>query len=337
MPTSSKIASDAATGARARIGRRRGRPAGGALGRDERSEGVEPDVRVEPPPAAQPRQRPVAGVTLVDEDRPDRARAAVEVLVRAPRGEVDVPVVERELDVAGGVGQVPADDGAGGVAGGGQPLDLEGLAGREVDARQEDEREVAGRARAMAASRSSVRTVCSPARGPTTTRSAPGSRPRHARWVVRAWRSDGKSGPSARIRRRRPSGRKNEASSRWMSTVRLLSSATSAGRAPTTRAIASRSEPSSVNHGRSGSNQASTPRRAQASSSRRDGGRGRPWLQPERLAGEVDRPAIRRARPGCGTGRASTASASQPRRASGASSLGHGPVSGVGGDFANGG
>ena len=120
---------------------------------------------------------------------------------------------------------------------------------------------------AMAASRSSIRTRCSPSRGPTTTRSAAGSCPRWARWLVRAWRSDGKSGPSARIRRRRPSGRRNDASSRWMLTVKLLSNAISTGRAPTMRAIDSRRVASRVNHGRAGSNHASTPRRAQASSS----------------------------------------------------------------------
>ena len=83
-------------------------------------------------------------MAIVDEDRTDRARPAVQVLVRAPGGEVDVPVVERELDVAGGVGQVPADEGAGRVTGIGQPLDLLELARREVDAGQEDEGEVLG-------------------------------------------------------------------------------------------------------------------------------------------------------------------------------------------------
>ena len=68
------------------------------------------DIGMQPRPAA------VAaamrrGESLVDEDRSDRARAAVQILVRAPRREVDVPVVEREFDVAGGVGEVPADNG----------------------------------------------------------------------------------------------------------------------------------------------------------------------------------------------------------------------------------
>ena len=99
-------------------------------------------IRVDPPPATEPGQRPVAAVALVDEDRADRAGTGVEVLVGAPRGEVDVPVVERQLDVARGVGEVPADGRARGMAGGRQAFDLERLAGGEVDPGQEDEREV---------------------------------------------------------------------------------------------------------------------------------------------------------------------------------------------------
>ena len=62
----------------------------------------------------------------------------------------------------------------------------------------------------IAAARSSGRRVASPVRGATTTRSAIGSSPREARWLVSACRSDGKSGASTRIRRRRPAGRKND-------------------------------------------------------------------------------------------------------------------------------
>ena len=144
----------------------------------------------------------------------------------------------------------------------------------------------------MAASRSPSRTARHrPGRGSTTMRSArPGRARAGARWLVRACRSDGKSGPSTRIRRRRPAGRKNDASSRWRLTVSALRSATSAGRAPTIRAIGSRSASSSVNHGRSP--RRTTRRRraaAQASSSAVDRRADGPRLEPERLAGEVDR------------------------------------------------
>ena len=59
------------------------------------------------------RGRSAGEVALVDEHARHGARPAVEVLVRAPRREVDVPVVQRERDVAGGVREVPAHDAAG--------------------------------------------------------------------------------------------------------------------------------------------------------------------------------------------------------------------------------
>ena len=118
-----------------------------------------------------------------------------------------------------------------------------------------------------------MRTVSSPDRGPTTTRSVSGSSPRHARWLVSACRSDGKRGASVRIFRRAPSGRKNEASIRCRFTVSVLRIATSDGRAPTIRAIGSRNVSSYVNHGPSGRNQPSTPRWAQRSSSASIAGR----------------------------------------------------------------
>ena len=288
MPTSSKIVERGGDRGEGQDRRRRGRPAGGARRRHERrrrGRTGRPDRSPTSRPAGAPTQS--RAVALVDEDRADRARPAVQVLVGAPGGEVDVPVVERQLDVAGGVGQVPADGRAGGVAGGGQPLDRVGLAGGEVDAGEEDQRDLAG---PVGDGRLEILGPDgdSPVRGPTTTRSRSGSRPRAARWVVSAWRSDGKSGPSVRIRRRRPSGRKNEASRRWRFTVRLLSRATSAGSAPTTRAIGSRSAWSRVNHGRPGSNQASTPRLRPGVQLRLDGRPRRARLEPERLAREVD-------------------------------------------------
>ena len=74
----------------------------------------EPSVGVGAPPAGQARQRRVAvprrSWTKI---APIEPGPAVEVLVGAPGGHVDVPVVERQLHVAGRVGQVPADERAG--------------------------------------------------------------------------------------------------------------------------------------------------------------------------------------------------------------------------------
>ena len=53
---------------------------------------------------------------------PTRAGPAVEVLVAAPDGEIDVPVVQLQRHVAGRVGQVEADDAALPVGGGGDAV-----------------------------------------------------------------------------------------------------------------------------------------------------------------------------------------------------------------------
>ena len=53
-----------------------------------------------------------ARVPLVDEAAAERARARVQVLVRAPHGEVRPVVVERQTQVAGAVRQVEAHDGS---------------------------------------------------------------------------------------------------------------------------------------------------------------------------------------------------------------------------------
>ncbi len=123
---------------------RRGRhlPGGGTGVGDERPVGIEPMVGRGTPPAGQARHVGAGPeMPLVDEDRADRARSAVEVLVRAPDGEIDVVVVERERDVAGGVRELPADDRPDLVGRRRQPPDRQRLTGREVDAVEQDERE----------------------------------------------------------------------------------------------------------------------------------------------------------------------------------------------------
>lgn len=75
----------------------------------------------------------------VDEEGGDGPRTGVEVLVAAPGSEVDAPVVEGEGDVAGGVGEVPADGEGEGAGVGGDAGDVKALAAVEVDAGEEDE------------------------------------------------------------------------------------------------------------------------------------------------------------------------------------------------------
>ncbi len=75
----------------------------------------------------------------MDERPGDRSRTGVEVLVRAPGGEVDAPLVQRQRHVAGGVGEIPTDEGAGGLSGSGDRRDVEQLAGEVVDAAEQHE------------------------------------------------------------------------------------------------------------------------------------------------------------------------------------------------------
>ena len=61
----------------------------------------------------------MAAMLLVDETAAHGAGTAVEILVAAPDGEIDVPLVQLQRHVAGGVGQVETDETAvpvGGVA-----------------------------------------------------------------------------------------------------------------------------------------------------------------------------------------------------------------------------
>ena len=71
--------------------------------------------RVVAPPTTRADQRRIGPMALVDEAAADRVRARVDVLVVAPHGEVDVPVVQADGDVARRVGQVPSHEGSGPV------------------------------------------------------------------------------------------------------------------------------------------------------------------------------------------------------------------------------
>ena len=104
---------DAARAPATRIGGLRQLPAVGARLRPRTRAHREAGGRVVAPPAGQPRQRRCRARGARGRSSRDGARPAVEVLVGAPGREVDVPVVQAQRHVAGGVGEVPADDGAG--------------------------------------------------------------------------------------------------------------------------------------------------------------------------------------------------------------------------------
>lgn len=57
----------------------------------------------------------------------------------APDGEVDVPVVEVQWDISGGVGEIPADEQAERVCVGSDGADVEELPGVVLDAGEKDE------------------------------------------------------------------------------------------------------------------------------------------------------------------------------------------------------
>ena len=113
MPTLSKIASEVRTGPRARIGGLDTCQAAASAGGPGHRGHLEPGLRLRAPPAVEARQVAVGEVALVDERAGQRARAGVEVLVRAPGREVDVPVVQLQRHVPGRVREVPAHDRAG--------------------------------------------------------------------------------------------------------------------------------------------------------------------------------------------------------------------------------
>src|SRR5215218_8074911 len=89
------------------------------------------------PPTGQARRR--VEMPAVDVEGADAAGSRVEVLVSAPEGEIDPPVVEPVRDGADRVGAVEADRDTALVGGGRQALDVQELTGAIEDRREEDE------------------------------------------------------------------------------------------------------------------------------------------------------------------------------------------------------
>ena len=172
-------------------------------------------VRVEPPPAAEPRDRPVAarGARGRRSRRPSPGRRSGTCRCttrRSPR-----PSRGARARCCRRRGPGPSRRGAGGVAGGGQPLDVVRLPGREVDAGQEDEREVG------AVSRDGRLEILGP------DEVLAGARPdddevrrriqaalRRGGWSARGGRT-GRAGRRPGSAGAGPTGRKNEANRRW--------------------------------------------------------------------------------------------------------------------------
>jgi len=64
------------------------------------------------PPARQAVASKVFSMTFVHEDTSNASRSRVQVLVRTPAREIDVPVVQLNRNIAGSVGQIPTNDAA---------------------------------------------------------------------------------------------------------------------------------------------------------------------------------------------------------------------------------
>ena len=96
-----------------------------------------------PPPTLESRyfkSRVAAGSPLlVDKESANASRTRVEVLVGAPDGEVDVPVVQPERHVADRVSQVDSNGDALGVSCLRQPRDVEQLSRVVLDPRHHED------------------------------------------------------------------------------------------------------------------------------------------------------------------------------------------------------
>src|SRR5215472_1434581 len=103
------------------------------------------------PPAGEPRSRDAAGVAgarlrarvaLMHEAAADGTGSAVQILVAAPHGEVRAAVMQRERQVTDGVSEIEAHETAGTVRGARDARQIECLAGTELHAGPEHQREL---------------------------------------------------------------------------------------------------------------------------------------------------------------------------------------------------
>ena len=66
-------------------------------------------VRIVAEPTGQPRKFCVGRVTLVQVGAGGRTGAGIQIFVRTPDGEVDLPIVQRQRHIAGRVGKIDSD------------------------------------------------------------------------------------------------------------------------------------------------------------------------------------------------------------------------------------
>jgi hypothetical protein len=96
------------------------------------------------PPPGKARKLERVCVPLVDECSGDSAWTGVQVLVRAPDGKIDVPVVQMQFNIAGGMRQVKAHYRPDAMSDTGDRLYVERLSGVIVNAAEQYERDRIG-------------------------------------------------------------------------------------------------------------------------------------------------------------------------------------------------
>ena len=81
-------------------------------------------------------------MALVDEGAGDRTRPGVEIFVGTPDGEIDVPIVQRERDIAGRMCEIDPDDAAALLRRRRDSRDIEELAGEKIHSGEKNERDL---------------------------------------------------------------------------------------------------------------------------------------------------------------------------------------------------
>src|SRR5437016_14260200 len=100
----------------------------------------EPRFLVMSPPTRESRQVECVRMTLVNKRPADRSGTAIEIFVRTPCGEINIPIMHFQLDIPGGVCQIETYDGPGLLACFGDSFHVKSLAGVVIHAAKQDKR-----------------------------------------------------------------------------------------------------------------------------------------------------------------------------------------------------
>src|ERR1700716_3249810 len=102
---------------------------------------LKPHRRVVSPPAGESRQIDAASMAFVYETPADGTGTGIEILVAAPHGEIDIPIVQVRQRVADAVSKVQAGRGAGTARRVDHGCQVQGLSGEILNTGQENQRQ----------------------------------------------------------------------------------------------------------------------------------------------------------------------------------------------------